>query len=113
MLQAQQLKMVVLKLREVVILIRHFFGTKTTDKWTVGSETFVAGTFEGNATGLTTSAFTGLTADSSPADDDLVMVYDSSASAYKKVTTIKLCWLVSSGGLTGALDFTLADTTNR
>ena len=29
---------------------------ESSDKWTVGSETFVAGTFEGNATGITTAA---------------------------------------------------------
>ena len=58
---------------------------ESTDKWTVGSETFVAGTFEGNATGLTTSAVTGLTEDTSPAETDLILVYDGSAGAFKKV----------------------------
>ena len=58
---------------------------ESTDKWTVGSETFVAGTFEGNATGLTTGAVTGLTEDTSPAEDDLILVYDTSATGFKKV----------------------------
>ena len=58
---------------------------ESTDKWTVGSETFVAGTFEGNATGLTTAAITALTEDTSPAETDLIVVYDGSAGALKKV----------------------------
>jgi len=45
---------------------------KLHDKWTVGSETFVAATFEGTATSLATTVLLQvLTADSSPADDDL------------------------------------------
>jgi len=83
---------------------------ESTDKWTVGSETFVAATFEGTATGLATSFTTGLTADSSPADDDLLIVYDTSAGVYKKVAKSNIGG-GASGGLTGALDFTLKDGT--
>ena len=83
---------------------------ETNDKWTVGSETFVAATFEGEATGLATSFTTGLTADSAPADDDLLIVYDTSGGVYKKVAKSNIGG-GASGGLTGALDFTLADST--
>ena len=83
---------------------------ESTDKWTVGSETFVAATFEGTATGLATSFTTGLTADSSPAEDDLLIVYDTSAGVYKKVAKSNIGG-GASGGLTGALDFTLEDGT--
>ena len=56
---------------------------ETTDKWTVGSETFVAATFEGTCyMVLRQVSHTGLTADSSPADDDLLIVYDTSARSY-------------------------------
>ena len=58
---------------------------ESSDKWTVGSETFVAGTFEGNATGITTAAITTLTEDTSPAEDDFLVTFDTSASALKKV----------------------------
>ena len=52
------LRMVVLKLREVIDTNKTLIWNESTDKWTVGSETFVAGTFEGNATGITTAAIT-------------------------------------------------------
>src|SRR6056300_815788 len=85
---------------------------ETSDKWTVGSETFVAATFEGTATGLATSFTTGLTADTSPADDDLLIVYDTSAGVYKKVAKSNIGTSGGGGGgLTGALDFTLKDGT--
>ena len=41
-----------------------------TDKWTVGSETFVAGTFEGNLTGNVTGNVTGTVSDLSNHDTD-------------------------------------------
>ena len=66
-------------------LIKTLIWNESTDKWTVGSETFVAGTFEGNATGITTAAITALTEDTSPAETDLIVVYDGSAGSLKKV----------------------------
>ena len=83
---------------------------ETNDKWTVGSETFVAATFEGTATSLATSFTTGLTADSSPADDDLFIVYDTSAGTYKKVAKSNIS-SSSEGALTGEAPLTLADGT--
>jgi len=86
---------------------------ETNDKWTVGSETFVAGTFEGNATGLTTTFLTGKSAltSASVADDDVLLVYDTSTTSYKKITKSNL---VSGSGssLTGEAPLTLADSSS-
>ena len=84
---------------------------ESTDKWTVGSETFVASTFEGNATGITTAAITGLTEDSSPAEDDLLITYDTSAGSLKKVQKSNIAAAVSFS-VNDDLDLTLADGTS-
>ena len=84
---------------------------ESTDKWTVGSETFVAGTFEGNATGLTTGAVTGLTEDTSPAEDDLILVYDTSATGFKKVQKSNFA-ASTSFDVNDEMPLTLADGTS-
>ena len=104
-------RMVVLKLREVTILIKHLYGTKATDKWTVGSETFVAGTFEGNATGITTTAITTLTEDTSPAEDDFLVTFDTSASALKKVAKSNIAAAVSFS-VNDEMPLTLSDASS-
>ena len=76
-----------------------------------GTAGTIVADLEGSATSLTTSAVTGLTADSSPADDDLILVYDTSATAYKKVTKSNLTG-GSGGGLTGSLPYTLSDSSS-
>ena len=60
-----------------------FTGASTGDL-TISTGTLVAN-LEGNATGVTAAAITGLTEDTSPAETDLIMVYDGSAGALKKV----------------------------
>ncbi len=84
---------------------------ESTDKWTVGSETFVAGTFEGNATGLTTSALTGQSALTTAADDDVILIYDTSATDYKKITKSNLVGSVSFD-VNDEMPLTLADNSS-
>ena len=81
------------------------------DKWTVGSETFVAGTFEGNATAITSAAITGLTEDTSPAETDLIVVYDGSAGALKKVAKSNFAGSVSFS-VNDEMPLTLADASS-
>ena len=95
----------------MTILIKHLYGTKATDKWTVGSETFVAGTFEGNATGITTAAITTLTEDTSPAEDDFLVTFDTSASALKKVAKSNIAAAVSFS-VNDEMPLTLADASS-
>jgi hypothetical protein len=84
---------------------------ESTDKWTVGSETFVASTFEGNATGITTAAITGLTEDSSPAEDDLLITYDTSAGSLKKVQKSNIAAAVSFS-VNDEMPLTLSDASS-
>ena len=84
---------------------------ESTDKWTVGSETFVAGTFEGNATGITTAAITALTEDTSPAETDLIVVYDGSAGSLKKVQKSNFA-ASATFSVNGEMLFTLADASS-
>ena len=81
------------------------------DKWTVGSETFVAGTFEGNATAITSAAITGLTEDTSPAETDLIVVYDGSAGALKKVAKSNFAGSVTFS-VNDEMPLTLADASS-
>jgi hypothetical protein len=81
------------------------------DKWTVGSETFVAGTFEGNATAITSAAITGLTEDTSPAETDLIVVYDGSAGALKKVAKSNFAGSVTFD-INDEMPLTLADASS-
>ena len=60
-----------------------FTGASTGDL-TITTGTLVAN-LDGNATGVTAAAITGLTEDTSPAESDLIMVYDGSAGSLKKV----------------------------
>lgn len=84
---------------------------ESSDKWTVGSETFVAATFEGEATNLATSFTTGQTALSTAADDDVLVIYDTSATSYKKITKTDLVGSVSFD-VNDELPLTLADNTS-
>ena len=84
---------------------------ESTDKWTVGSETFVAGTFEGNATGITSAAVTDLTEDTSPAEDDLLITYDTSAGSLKKVQKSNIAAAVSFS-VNDEMPLTLADASS-
>jgi hypothetical protein len=81
------------------------------DKWTVGSETFVAATFEGDATGITTAAITALTEDSSPAEDDFLVTFDTSASALKKVAKSNIAAAVSFS-VNDEMPLTLSDASS-
>ena len=81
------------------------------DKWTVGSETFVAGTFEGSATAITSAAITGLTEDTSPAETDLIVVYDGSAGALKKVAKSNFAGSVTFS-VNDEMPLTLADASS-
>jgi hypothetical protein len=84
---------------------------ETTDKWTVGSETFVAGTFEGEATNIQATAITDLTEDTSPAEGDYLVTYDVSASSLKKVQKSNIAAAVSFS-VNDELPLTLADSTS-
>jgi len=84
---------------------------ETNDKWTVGSETFVAATFEGNATGITAAAITDLTEDTSPAEDDYLVTYDTSASSLKKVQKTNIAAAVSFS-VNDEMPLTLADASS-
>ena len=84
---------------------------ESSDKWTVGSETFVAGTFEGNATGITTTAITTLTEDTSPAEDDFLVTFDTSASALKKVAKSNIAAAVSFS-VNDEMPLTLSDASS-
>ena len=76
---------------------------ETSDKWTVGSETFVAGTFEGNLTGNVTGNVTGNT---------------STASTLQTARTISLTGDVSgsvsfNGGSNVSITTTIADDSHN
>jgi len=68
---------------------------ETNDKWTVGNETFVAGTFEGNLTGNVTGSVTGSVSfsainrsDVTQSEDDPDNVLDALKDIYAKIREI-------------------------
>ena len=76
---------------------------ETDDKWTVGSETFVAGTFEGNLTGNVTGNVTGQTSDISNHDtDDLT---EGSTNQYHTTARARGAVSVTDAGGDGSLSY--------
>ena len=86
-----------------------FTGASTGDL-TITTGTLVAN-LEGNATGLTTAAITGLTEDSSPAEDDFLITFDTSASSLKKVQKSNIAAAVSFS-VNDNMPLTLADASS-
>ena len=70
-----------------------FLWDETNDKWTVGSETMVAGTFEGNLTGNVTGNVTGTVSDVSNHDTDDI----SEGSTNQYFTTARVDSHLSGG----------------
>jgi len=90
-----------------------FTGASTGDL-TITTGTLVAdleGNVTGNATGVTTAAITSLTEDTSPAETDLIMVYDGSAGALKKVAKSNFAAAVSFD-INDEMPLSLADSSS-
>ena len=86
-----------------------FTGASTGDL-TISTGTLVAN-LEGNATGITTAAITDLTEDTSPAEDDMIVVYDTSATGLKKVAKSNFA-ASATFSVNDDLDLTLADASS-
>ena len=86
-----------------------FTGASTGDL-TISTGTLVAN-LDGNATGVTAAAITGLTEDTSPAETDLIMVYDGSAGALKKVAKSNFAASVSFD-INDEMPLTLSDASS-
>ena len=76
---------------------------ETIDKWTVGSETFVAGTFEGNLTGNVTGNVTGQTSDISNHDTDDLS--EGSTNQYHTTSRARGAVSVTDAGGDGSLAY--------
>ena len=76
------------------------------------TNTLTAQVFDGQATGATATIITGLTSESTIADDDLIMIYDSSNTGLRKMTKANFVSALG-GGTMSSFTLTADSGTNQ